>query len=597
MSITARTQPNTSSNLEQSSSSFFSIYTIPDLFITHYSNPSFHRRAGGIKLVVQAINTISAATSKHRKTTIGIAELGCCSGPNALSVVSHVLETIYNKHRESSFVTPEILVFLNDLPSNDFNSLFKDVGSFCDELRRTKGDSFGPCFVAGMPGTFYGRLFPSDTLHIVHSSYGLHWLSQVPEGIEKTNKGNFYIAKSSPPSVITAYLNQFKKDLTVFLECRSEELVSGGRMVLTLVGRSSLEDPTSKECCSVWELREGSFRVNQLETFHVNWDGSDPKEDEDSVIDNLSGAYHIANVFRATSKPLLANHFGKEVMDKLFGRCRERIAEYATTEKTVFANLVISMTKTAILITRPIVEEAILNILSKLYNTTTISAATSKLRKTTIGIAELGCSSGPNALLVVSYILDCIYNRHCQSGSATPEILVFLNDLPGNDFNTLFKDVGGFCDELRRTTGDGFGPCFVSGTPGTFYGRLFPSDTLHIVHSSYSLMWLSQVPHGIDKTNKGNFYIAKSSPPSVLTAYLNQFKKNFRVFLECRSEELINGGKMVLTVVGRSSSDPTSKECCSFWKLLALSAHDLVLKVKKHLHGYTHMQQKVGTYI
>ncbi|XP_026451063.1 salicylate carboxymethyltransferase-like [Papaver somniferum] len=234
--------------------------------------------------------------------------------------------------------------------------------------------------------------------------------------------------------------------------------------------------------------------------------------------------------------------------------------------------------KTAILITRPIVEEAILNILSKLYNTTTISAATSELRKTTIGIAELGCSSGPNALLVVSYILDSIYNKHFQSGSATPEILVFLNDLPGNDFNTLFKDVGGFCDKLRRTTGDGFGPCFVSGTPGTFYGRLFPSDTLHIVHSSYSLMWLSQVPHGIEKTNKGNFYIAKSSPPSVVTAYLNQFKKNFRVFLECRSEELINGGKMVLIVVGRSSSDPTSKECCSFWELLALSAHDLVLK-------------------
>ncbi|XP_026430095.1 salicylate carboxymethyltransferase-like isoform X2 [Papaver somniferum] len=327
---------------------------------------------------------IFAAKSKLKRTTIGIAELDCASGPNALLVVSHILETIYNKHYRSGSVMPEILVFLNDLPGNDFNTLFKDVGSFCDELRRSNGDGFGPCFVAGIPGTFYGRLFPSDTLHIVHSSYSLQWLSQVPQGIEKSNKGNFYITKSSPPSVITAYLNQFKKDFRVFLECRSEELVNGGRMVLTLVGRSR-SDPTSKDCCSFWELLalsahdmvlqgaiekekfdlfnipnyfpspeevksiilcEGSFTTNQLETFHVNWDGSDPKENANSVTRNkLESSHYAANILRAVSEPLLANQFGEEIMDKLYGRFRERIAEYAAKGKTEFTNLVISMTK------------------------------------------------------------------------------------------------------------------------------------------------------------------------------------------------------------------------------------------------------------
>ncbi|MCL7041423.1 hypothetical protein MKW94_004290 [Papaver nudicaule] len=331
-------------------------------------------------------NSIISATisNKPRKTTIGIAELGC-SSPNALLAISHILEIIYSKHYEfSSGVTPEILVFLNDLPSNDFNTLFKDVQKFCNELKRTKGDGFGPCFVAGMPGTFYGRLFPSDTLHIVHSSLSLHWSSQVPQGIEETNKGNFYIAKSSPPSVITAYLNQFKKDFMVFLECRSEELVDGGRMVLTLLGRSS-SDPTSKDCCSFWELlaqsahdmvlqgaiaeeklnsfnipkyfpspeevktvirNEGSFKIDQLEIFHVNWDGNDPKEDDNSMTNKLRSSISSANLFRAVSEPLLANHFGEDIiMDTLYGRLRERIEEYATTEKTEFTNLVISMTK------------------------------------------------------------------------------------------------------------------------------------------------------------------------------------------------------------------------------------------------------------
>ncbi|KAI3880709.1 hypothetical protein MKX03_008120 [Papaver bracteatum] len=362
---------------------------------TSYSaNSSVQKRAISITrpIVEEAIlNLLSklyifAATSKQRKpnNTIGIAELGCSSGPNALLAVSHILEMIYNKHYRSGGVTPQILVFLNDLPGNDFNTLFKNVGSFFNELRRTKGDGFGPCFVAGIPGTFYGRLFPSDTLHIVHSSYSLQWLSQVPPGIENTNKGNFCISKSSPPSVITAYMTQFKKDFRLFLECRSEELVDGGRMILTLVGRSS-SDPTSKYCCSFWELLalsahdmvlqgaiekekfdifnipnyfpsseevksiilcEGSFTINQLETFHVNWDGTDPKGNANSVTGNkLESSHYAANILRAVSEPLLANHFGEEVMDKVYGRFRERIAEYATNGKTEFTNLVISMTK------------------------------------------------------------------------------------------------------------------------------------------------------------------------------------------------------------------------------------------------------------
>ncbi|KAI3835818.1 hypothetical protein MKX03_013414 [Papaver bracteatum] len=328
------------------------------------------------------IDTISTSTPKLRKTTICIAELGCSSGPNALLAVSHIMETIRNKYCKYDRVTPEILVFLNDLTGNDFNTVFKYVGGFCDELR-TKGDGFGPCFVAGMPGTFYGRLFPSNTLHIVHSSYSVTWLSQVPQALGNHNR-DFYITKSSPPSVITAYLNQYNKDFKVFLECRSEELVNGGRMVLTITGRIS-SDPTSKECCSFWELlslsardmvlqgaieeeklnlfnipvyypspeevksiveSEGSFTINQLQTFHVNWDSSDPKGDETSVTNNLRNTHYIAaNILRASTEPLLANHFGKEIMDKLYGRLEERIAEYATKEKTEFTHLVISMTK------------------------------------------------------------------------------------------------------------------------------------------------------------------------------------------------------------------------------------------------------------
>ncbi|KAI3861652.1 hypothetical protein MKW98_000604 [Papaver atlanticum] len=241
-----------------------------------------------------------------------------------------------------------------------------------------------------------------------------------------------------------------------------------------------------------------------------------------------------------------------------------------------------SVQKKAIHKTKPVIEGAILDILSKFSST--ISATNQKMQS--ICVADLGCSSGPNALLVISYLLDTI-NKYRES-TVMPEILVFLNDLPENDFNTLFKYFKSFGDELRITKGDGFRPCFVAGMPGTFYGRLFPSNSVHFVHSSYSLHWLSQVtinkfniitqvPTG-NESNKGNLYIAKSSPPSVIEAYLKQFKKDFLIFLKCRSEELIKGGRMVLTLMCRRSPDPTSKECCSIWGLLSMALNDMVLE-------------------
>jgi jasmonate O-methyltransferase len=37
-------------------------------------------------------------------------------------------------------------------------------------------------------------------------------------------------------------------------------------------------------------------------------------------------------------------------------------------------------------------------------------------------------------------------------------------------------------------------PYYVAGLPGSFYTRLFPCHSVHFFHSSYCLMWLSQVP-------------------------------------------------------------------------------------------------------
>lgn len=108
-------------------------------------------------------------------------------------------------------------------------------------------------------------------------------------------------------------------------------------------------------------------------------------------------------------------------------------------------------------------------------------------------VADLGCSSGPNALLVASNIISVVDAVSQNLNREAPMFQFFLNDLFGNDFNTTFKSLPYFYKSLQEEKGHKFGPIFFSGTPGSFYGRLFPNHSIHFFHSSYSLHWLSKV--------------------------------------------------------------------------------------------------------
>ncbi|XP_038709347.1 S-adenosyl-L-methionine:benzoic acid/salicylic acid carboxyl methyltransferase 3-like [Tripterygium wilfordii] len=199
---------------------------------------------------------------------------------------------------------------------------------------------------------------------------------------------------------------------------------------------------------------------------------------------------------------------------------------------------------------KTVIEEAITNLCKTNY-------------PTTLAIADLGCSSGPNSLYLVSQIIQVVERI---SEHESPEYQVFLNDLPTNDFNTIFKFLPSFQQEMKKLMG--IGPCLVSAVPGSFYGRLFPKNSLHFVHSSSSIHWLSQVPDRLER--------ADSSLTSVYKAYYDQFQKDFCSFLKGRSEELVAGGRMVLTFLGRNNEDPFKRESTYALELLALALSQLV---------------------
>ncbi|GAY43043.1 hypothetical protein CUMW_071570 [Citrus unshiu] len=320
--------------------------------------------------------------------SIGIADLGCSSGPNSLLVISEIMDIIHARCRNLGRPSPEFRVSLNDLPGNDFNSVFETLPAFFKKQKQEKGIGFGRCYVSAVAGSFYDRLFPDKSLHFVHSSSSLHWLSQVPPVLESNaipaalNKGKIYISKSSPQCVLDAYSVQFQNNFSMFLRSRAAEMVAGGRMVLSFLGRRSI-DPTTEESCYHWELlaqalmsmvteglieeekldsfnapyyapcpeelkmeiqKEGSFIIDLLDHFEIDWDGG-VEELTSTMSLPLARGQRVAKTIRAVVESMFELHFGRGIMDLLFTRYAEIVDGYLSKNSANFINLVVSIIK------------------------------------------------------------------------------------------------------------------------------------------------------------------------------------------------------------------------------------------------------------
>lgn len=322
---------------------------------THNSKPQAAYLSLTTQVIKEAVRELADRTSFD---TVSIADLGCSSGHNSLGAVSEIMTTFYNEYCiQQGRPSPEFQVFLNDLPGNDFNTVFASLPKFYSNI--ADGDypeRIGPCYIYGVPGTFFGRLFPCKSLHFVHSSSSLHWLSQVPpelgdKGVKSLlNKGKVYISKTSPPDVLNAYVRQYQRDFALFLKSRSEEVAPGGRMVLMFRGRR-VEDPCHEESCLLWDLlgqafqdmvsqglvaeemldcyntpyyepytedilseiqKEGSFILHRLETIAIPWAGVL----EENNYNRLTTAKLIAKTMRAVQESMIQNHFGAKIIER-----------------------------------------------------------------------------------------------------------------------------------------------------------------------------------------------------------------------------------------------------------------------------------------
>ncbi|XP_051183629.2 probable methyltransferase TCM_000168 [Lolium perenne] len=297
-------------------------------------------------MIEAAIIDLCSSTSTSFPRNMVIADLGCSSGPNALVLVSTAIEAIQSYCVQFQRQQPEVCIFLNDLPNNDFNMVVKSLAM----LRKSNE----PIVVASVtPGSFYERLFSTGSLHLVCSSSSLHWLSKAPEVLTRNHIPAYNIDEHARremlPMIHEAYAQQFKNDFTHFLKLRAKEFLPGGRMVISITGRHS--DGIDSKLFHIWEpighilsvmALEGVINKAKYDSFYIPMYGPSNEElrgiiqEEGSfsikemvVRDLTSDAdfalftpYRYMSQMRAVFEPVIVKHFG-EVMEE-FMRTAER---------------------------------------------------------------------------------------------------------------------------------------------------------------------------------------------------------------------------------------------------------------------------------
>ncbi|KAG7024938.1 Indole-3-acetate O-methyltransferase 1, partial [Cucurbita argyrosperma subsp. argyrosperma] len=317
-----------------------------------------------------------------------VVDLGCSCGSNTIYIVDVIIKHIVKRFEALAVDPPEFSAFFSDLPGNDFNTLFQllpplaTYGGSMEEC--LAADNHRSYFAAGVPGSFYRRLFPARSIDVFHSAFSLHWLSQVPESVVDVrstayNRGRVSIHGANEAAA-AAYRKQFQTDLAGFLWARAHELKRGGSMFLVCLGRTSL-DPTDQGGAgllfgthfqdawddlvqeglissekrdsfnipvyapSLQDFKEvveadGSFSINKLEVFK----GGSPL-----VVNQPDDAAEVgralANSCRSVSGVLVDAHIGDRLSEELFSRVERRATNHAKDllEKLQFFHIVASL--------------------------------------------------------------------------------------------------------------------------------------------------------------------------------------------------------------------------------------------------------------
>ncbi|KDP38137.1 hypothetical protein JCGZ_04780 [Jatropha curcas] len=280
---------------------------------SYFKNSVYQRLAtNAVKDIIDdaIFNKLDVKSLLTTSNTIALADLGCAVGPNTFTSMQNIIDVIKNKYQSQNpnwTTMPEFQVFFNDKTSNDFNTLFTSLPPDREY------------FAAGVPGSFYHRLFAESSLHVVQSHYAVYWLSKVPEELEDKNstawnKGRIHYANATNGEVLKAYARQWAEDFNDFLNARAKEIVPGGLLIVVMpsipdgMPYSQLANGILFNCLEsilVDMARRGVIEEEEVDEFNMPIYAAPPGEFAAAVEKN--GSFKIEEMGLANPAPWLTD--------------------------------------------------------------------------------------------------------------------------------------------------------------------------------------------------------------------------------------------------------------------------------------------------
>jgi hypothetical protein len=178
-----------------------------------------------------------------------IADFGSSHGKNSIYTMKTVIE--YLQKTNKLFTQP--LIIHNDLPTNDWTTLFQLIAKDNSYHGMANGHSF------------YEQCLPTNSLSLGFSTSAVNWLSKIP--CKVSNNRYFLFAEEQERE---AFIHQAKLDWNSFIEHRSRELVPGGVLVINV---ASFDDESAERFSFFYDLHyscaQSFFNPKELSDFVI----------------------------------------------------------------------------------------------------------------------------------------------------------------------------------------------------------------------------------------------------------------------------------------------------------------------------------------
>ncbi|KAK9760787.1 hypothetical protein K7432_014824 [Basidiobolus ranarum] len=187
------------------------------------------------QLGIDELKALVQRQAPNISTTFTIGDFGCSHGGNSMTIINAILDSIQATRKDTTPLS--VQVYHNDLPSNDFEEVFKclhdpNLTYQYHSLLKVNPDNQILTMISAK--SFYSQCLPSNHLDIGVAFNCAHWLQDIPIPL--------YRPLTFASSKITAQekhqlQEESHRELVAFLQSRSIELRDGGHMMFSVLSQ------------------------------------------------------------------------------------------------------------------------------------------------------------------------------------------------------------------------------------------------------------------------------------------------------------------------------------------------------------------------